>query len=68
MNTRHWRILYRDHLDQDRFSESIPSEEAALQQASALYRQHRAELYEIDGPNGRALPKAEIMRWISDHR
>jgi hypothetical protein len=68
MSTCHWKILYRDHLDQDRTSQGIPSEEAALRQASDLYHQQRAELYEIDGPDGRALPKAEIMRWISAHK
>ena len=60
-----WKILYRDHLDQDRTSQSIPSEEAALRRASDLYREQRAELYRIEGPNGMALPKEEIMRWMS---
>ena len=60
-----WKILYRDWLDQDRVSRSIPSKEAALKQASDLYRQQRAELYRIEGPNGLALPKEEIMRWMS---
>ena len=68
MNTSHWKILYRDHLDQDRTSQSILSEEAALKQASDLYRQKRAELYKIEGPNGRALPKEEIMSWMAAHR
>ena len=62
-----WKILYRDRLDQDRVSRSIPSKEAALKQASDLYYQQRAELYRIEGPNGRALPKEEIMHWISTH-
>ena len=60
-----WKVLYRDQLDQDRTSRSIPSKEAALKQASDLYYQQRAELYRIEGPNGRALPKKEIMHWIS---
>ncbi len=60
-----WKILYRDQLDQDRVSRSIPSKEAALKQASVLYRQQRAELYSIEGPNGLALPKEEIMRWMA---
>ncbi len=65
MNMSDWKILYRDQLDQDRTSQSIPSKEAALKQASDLYHQQRAELYRIEGPNGRALPKEEIMRWMS---
>ena len=64
----HWKILYRDHLDQDRTSQGIPSKEAALQKASDLYHRQRAELYEIEGPNGRALPKEEIMRWMSANK
>jgi hypothetical protein len=63
-----WTILYRDQLDQDRTSRSIPSKEAALKQASDLYYQQRAELYRIEGPNGRALPKEEIMRWMSANK
>jgi hypothetical protein len=65
MNMSDWKILYRDQLDQDRISQRIPSKEAALKQASDLYYQQRAELYRIEGPNGRALPKEEIMRWMS---
>ena len=65
MNVSDWRILYRDQLDQDRTSRSIPSKEAALKQASDLYYRQRAELYRIEGPNGRALPKEEILRWMS---
>ena len=65
MNVLYWKILYRDQLDQDRTSRSISSKEAALKQASDLYYQQRAELYTIEGPNGRALPKEEIMRWMS---
>ena len=63
-----WRILYRDQLDQDKVSRSIPSKEAALRQASDLYRKQRAELYRIDGPDGLALPKEEIMRWMSTNK
>ena len=68
MNMSDWKILYRDRLDQDRVSRSIPSKEAALKQASDLYRQQRAELYGIEGPNGLALPKEEIMRWMSTNK
>jgi hypothetical protein len=63
-----WKILYRDRLDQDRVSRSIPSKEAALKQASDLYRQQRAELYRIEGPYGVALLKEEIMRWMSTNK
>lgn len=65
MKMSDWKIFYRDHLDQDRTSHSIPSEEAALMLASNLYRWQRAELYSIEGPNGSALHKDEIMRWMS---
>jgi hypothetical protein len=68
MNTSDWKIRYRDHLDQDRTSRNIPSQEAALREASDLYRRRRAEVYEIEGPNGRALPKDEIMRWMSANK
>ena len=63
-----WKVLYRDQLDQDRTSRSIPSKEAALKQASDLYYQQRAELYRIEGPNGQTLPKQVIMRWVSANK
>jgi hypothetical protein len=65
MNRPDWKIRYRDHLDQDRTSAGFPSKEAALIKASDLYHWQRAELYEIEGRNGRALRKEEIMRWMS---
>ena len=68
MNISDWNIIYRDRLDQDRISRNIPSKEAALKQARDLYRQQRAELYRIEGPNGLALPKEEIMRWMSTNK
>ena len=68
MNVSGWKILYRDRLDQDRISRSVSSKEAALKQARDLYRQQRAELYRIEGPNGLALPKEEIMRWMSTNK
>lgn len=68
MKASAWKILYRDHLDQDRTSLSIPSKEGALKQASDLYHLKRAELYKIEGPNGGALPKEEIMRWITANK
>jgi hypothetical protein len=63
-----WKVLYRDDLDRDRTSRSIPSKEDALKQARNLYIHERAELYLIEGPNGQALPKEEIMRWVSSNK
>ncbi len=63
-----WKVLYRDQLDQDRTSQSIPSKEAALKQASDMYHQQRAELYRIEGPNHVFLSKDEIMRWVSANK
>ncbi len=68
MNASEWKILYRDHLDQDRTSLSVSSKEVALKQARDLYHLKRAELYKIEGPNGGALPKEEIMRWIAANK
>ncbi len=68
MNISDWRILYRDQLDQDRTSQSIPSKEAALKKARDLYHRQRAELYRIEGPDGQALPKGETMRWMSANK
>ena len=36
--------------------------------ASDLYHRQRAELYEIEGPSGRALRKEEIVRWMSTNK
>ena len=63
-----WKVFYRDDLDRDRTSRNIPSKEAALKQARDLYFHLRAELYRIDGPNGRTLPKEEIMRWVRSNK
>jgi hypothetical protein len=68
MHTSDWRILYRDTLDQDRTSQSIPTREDALKRASELYHRQRAELYKIDGPNGVVLLKQEVMQWVSVHK
>ncbi len=68
MSTSSWKILYRDHLDQDRTSQSIPSEEAALTKASELFHKQRAELYKIEGPEGRDLAKEDIMSWMAAHK
>lgn len=68
MQASDWKISYRDHLDQDRTSQNILSEEAALRKASDLYHHNRAEIYKIEGPDGRALPKEDIMVWMASHR
>ena len=62
-----WKIFYRDQLDQDRTSGRMPSREAALRRAKDLHRQ-RAELYKIEGPDGRILPKTEIMNWVTENK
>ncbi len=63
-----WKVLYRDDLDRDRTSRSIPSQEDALRQARNLFIDQRAELYRIEGPNGQTLPKQVIMRWVSANK
>jgi hypothetical protein len=63
-----WKVVYPDDLDRDRTSRDIPSKEAALKQARDLYFRQRAEIYGIEGPDGRSLPKKEIMRWVSANR
>jgi hypothetical protein len=63
-----WKVFYRDSLDRDRTSQSLPSKEDALTQATNLHRQQRAEIYRIEGSDGGILQKNEIMRWVSDHR
>ena len=52
-----WKVLYRDDLDRDRTSRSIPSKEAAFRQARNLFLQQRAELYRI----GSAPPRTETI-------
>ena len=63
-----WKIIYRDQLDQDRTSARIPSKEAALRKARDLYYRGRAEIYRIEGPNGRALLKQEFATWVSENK
>lgn len=63
-----WKVLYRDHLDQDRISRSVPSMEAALRQARDLYNREGAELYRIEGPSSGGMPKEEIMRWVAENK
>ncbi len=63
-----WKVLYRDQLDQDRSSGSIPSKEAALRRARNLYRDRRAAIYRIEGPAGRIIPREEIMHWVSANK
>ena len=63
-----WKVFYRDGLDHDRISPSVPSKEAALVQARDLHRDRRAEIYKIEGPAGDIVPKNDVMRWVSAHR
>ena len=63
-----WKVLYRDDLDRDRTSRSIPSQEAALRQARDLHFRESAEIYRIVGPGGWTLPKEEIMRWVAANK
>ena len=63
-----WKVLYRDDLDRDRTSRSISSREAALKQTRDLYRNQRAEIYRVEGPDGQTLPKEVIMRWVSANK
>src|SRR5271165_3679293 len=67
-NMSDWKVLYRDDLDRDRTSRSISSREAALKQARDLYRNQRAEIYRVEGPDGQTLPKEVIMRWVSANK
>lgn len=63
-----WRVLYRDHLDCDRTTRNVASKEAALDQARSLHLQKRAQIYSIEGPDRAFLPRADIMRWLSENR
>ena len=63
-----WKVLYRDQLDQDRISERVSSKEAALEKARNLYYRERAEIYKIEGPDGRTLLKQEIINSASDYK
>ena len=63
-----WKVFYRDSLDHDRISPSVVTQEAALTQARNLYRDRRAEIYRIEGPAGRVLPKEEVMRWVAANK
>ena len=60
-------ILHRGHLDQDKTSQSMPSEEAGIKQASDLCHQQPPQLYKIKGLSGRDLPEDEIMSWMAAH-
>lgn len=62
-----WKLFYRDALDQDRIAQRIESREAALAQARILHRKNRAEIYRIEGPDGKQVRKDEIMRWVSSN-
>jgi hypothetical protein len=62
-----WKVFYRDSLDHDRISPSVPNKEDALAQARSLYRDKRAEIYKIEGPAGAIIAKDEAMRWVAAH-
>ena len=62
-----WKVLYRDHFDQDR-SRGNPSREAALRQARDLHRNYRFEIYRLEGPNGQIVPKGDVMNWVYANR
>ena len=59
-----WKVLYRDHVDQDRSSRANPGKEAALRQARNLYRNHRAQIYRLEGPNGQVVSNGDVMSWV----
>ncbi len=63
-----WKVFYRDDLDHDRISPSVPSKQAALERARNLHRDRRAEIYKIEGPAGFIVQKDEVMRWVAAHR
>ena len=63
-----WKVLYRDHFDQDRSSRANPSKEAALREARDLYRNHRAQIYRLEGPNGQIVPGGRVMSWVQANR
>ena len=67
-NMSDWKVHYRDDLDRDRTSRSVPSEEAALRRARHLHLRESAEIYTIVGPDGRTLAKEDIMRWVASNR
>ena len=63
-----WKVFYRDQLDTDRTSGGAPSREAALERAKDLYRQQRAAIYRIEGPDGSSLSEQEVLRWVYVNR
>ncbi len=63
-----WKVLYRDDFDQDRSSRANPGKEAALRQARNLYRNHRAQIYRLEGPNGQIVPNGDVMSWVYANR
>jgi hypothetical protein len=59
-----WKVIYRDHFDQNRSSLANPSKEAALLEARNLYRSHRAQIYRLEGPDGETVPNGDVMSWV----
>jgi hypothetical protein len=63
-----WKVFYRDQLDNDRTAGGAPSKEAALERAKDLYRQQRAAIYRIEGPDGSLLSRQEVLSWMYVNR
>ena len=63
-----WKVQYRDRFDLDRFSPGNANKEAALQYARDLYRNHRAEIYRVVGPDGQVMTKGDVMGWVYAHK
>jgi hypothetical protein len=63
-----WKVQYRDRFDLVRSSSGNASKEAALQHARDLYRNQRAEIYRLVGPDGQVMAKGDVMSWVYAHR
>ncbi len=64
-----WKVLYRDHFDQDRSSRANhTSKEDALRMARDLYLKYGFQLYCLEGPNGQIVPKGDVMSWVYANR
>ena len=63
-----WKVRYRDYYDQDRSSRANPSKEEALLEARDLYRNRRAQIYCLEGPNGQIVTNEHVMKWVYKNR
>ncbi len=64
-----WKVLYRDHFDQDRSSRANhTSKEDALRKARDLYHKYGFQLYCLEGPNGQIVSKGDVMSWVYANR